>query len=218
MSEPAAPVPSGSERPLLQGILWGVLFVFLTGVVVAAVLQRRAAREEAARPRAPESIRQIPAFRLTDQHGRPFGSADLAGAPWVAQFIFTRCRGPCPAITAQMAELEAGYRKTQARFVSFSVDPEFDTPAVLSAYATRYKAGPRWRFLTGSRDGLYRLVVEGFLMTVQATPEDTTSPVLHSTRFVLVDREGRLRAAYDSNDAERMKELRRDLDLLLAGR
>src|SRR6185295_576676 len=101
---------------------------------------------------------QAPVFSLTNQNGQPFGSADLANKIWIADFIFTSCPGPCPIISSRMSELQKPLEKTDVHLVSFTVDPDKDTPQVLRNYADRLSAKPdRWDFLTGKRSAIYDL-------------------------------------------------------------
>src|SRR5262249_29874332 len=83
---------------------------------------------------------------LTDQDGREVRRQELAGKLWVASFIFTRCAGPCTKVTQNMARVQNHLgRYDELRFVTFTVDPEYDTPEVLRAYAERFQADPkRW--------------------------------------------------------------------------
>jgi len=143
-------------------------------------------------------------FSLTNQAGQAVTLRDLAGHVWVADVIFTRCPGPCLKMSRQMMELQQALPAgSPARLVSLTTDPEFDTPAVFKAYATRFNADPaRWQFLTGDKQQLKRLAVESLKLTALAKkPEDRESPqdlFLHSTIFVLVDRQGRLRGAFET--------------------
>src|SRR6266850_6885603 len=107
---------------------------------------------------------QIPGFALTDETGRPFDKKSLDGKIWVADFIFTTCTGPCPRMSSLMRQVQqASSGMPEVRLVSFTVDPERDTPAALAEYATRYHARPdRWRFLTGPRESLDRLMRNDF--------------------------------------------------------
>lgn len=157
---------------------------------------------------------QVPAFALLDASGRTVTDADLRGRPWVADFIFTRCAGACPAMTARMAALRAE-AAAEVQFVSITVDPEHDTPEVLARYARLAGAGPGWLFLTGSRDVLFRLAIEGFKLGVQEVAADSQyggdGPFIHSSHFVLVDAAGRVRGYYDSTEEAARAHLRRDL-------
>ena len=195
-----------------RSLLWGLLVVTLIAVVAAAVLRMR-------RPEPPPVLGQVPEFTLVNRDGRKVTRADLAGSPWIADFVFTRCPASCPMMTVRMARLDRELpRGSAVRLVSFSVDPEHDTPEVLERYAESYKAPARWLFLTGDGAQIYRLSREGFKLGVDASPQAsgaaTAEPILHSTRFVLVDGEGRIRGYYDAFDAESMKGLMRDLEAI----
>lgn len=195
--------------PLRRGLLWAALVAALLAVAAGALLQRLA------RPAPPPVLFQAPPFSLTDRSGRTVTRDDLAGRPWIADFIFTRCAASCPAMTARMARLRRELPAGSARFVSFTVDPAHDTPQVLARYAASFGAGPDWLFLTGGEEELHRLSREGFKLAVDAAPPPGTAspqePILHSTRFVLVDGRGRIRGYYDGFDEESLAKLERDL-------
>jgi protein SCO1/2 len=158
----------------------------------------------------------VPTFTLTDRSGTEVGSAQLAGEVWVADFIFTRCPDVCPALTARMAKLQTAL-PADVRLVSFSVDPTHDTPEVLRAYATRAGARDGWLFLTGPRDAVATLLREGFRVAY-ADDGPPTAPITHSDRFVLVDRELRIRGYYHGGEAEDLARLTQDAAALNAGR
>ena len=103
-------------------------------------------------------------FGLTDQDGREVRAADLRGTVWIASFIFTRCSGPCPHVSATMENLQDAFAgEPDVRLVTFTVDPEYDTPEVLKRYAQRFHADPkRWLFLTGREADVYRTLQDGF--------------------------------------------------------
>jgi protein SCO1/2 len=154
----------------------------------------------------------VPDFKLTDQSGRAFDSkAELDGKVWLASFIFTTCNGPCPRMTAQFREIRDAARELpDFRLVSITIDPARDTPEVLNAYSRAYGAEPsHWAFLTGPAPELNRLSQDTFkLGKVDGTLE-------HSTRFVLIDRKGRIRGYYDSREKEGLPELLKDIKYLL---
>jgi protein SCO1/2 len=174
-----------------------------TGLGLAALCAGGFAWLRARRAEALPVYYAVPAFTLTDQDGRTRGLADLAGQPWIGDFIFTRCAGICPAMTARLARLQPKV-PAGVRFVSITVDPEHDTAEVLKRYAHDYEAGPSWLFLTGPRSDLYRLAVDGFKLEAMAVPPDQQQggdgPFLHSSKLVLVDAQGRIRGYYDSAD------------------
>jgi len=159
----------------------------------------------------PMVIAQLPAFELTERDGSTVSLADLGGAPWVADFVFTRCAIYCPRLTARMKELRQSL-PPRVHSVSFSVDPDYDTPEVLTEYARRWGVeGRDWLFLTGPRETMWELIRGGFLQPVEETPEVEGSPILHSNRFVLVDARGRMRGLYDAFDERSFERLLVDL-------
>jgi protein SCO1/2 len=200
-----------------RGLLWGLLIAVLLIVVAATAVERLR------RPEPLPVLWAAPDFKLTNRDGRTVTLKDLAGAPWVADFIFTRCPASCPMMTARLARFDRDLpRDLKMRLVSFSVDPKNDTPAVLEAYAKSFKAPDRWFFLTGDGEQIYRLSKEGFKLAIDnmpppgatAAPTQTAEPILHSTRIALVDGQGRVRGYYEAFDEESMKKLERDLKAL----
>ncbi len=151
-----------------------------------------------------------PPFAFPDQDGRRTTPNTLRGHPYVADFIFTTCTTACPTMTAELALLRRQVTSPAVRFVSFSVDPAHDTPAVLKAYAAGWgDPDPRWELLATDPAGL-AAVVKGMRVTVAATG-DADNPILHSTLFLLVDADGGVRGVYDSNDGDAMARLAGDL-------
>lgn len=110
----------------------------------------------------------VPNFAFVERSGRTVTLADLRGAVWLANFIYTQCTETCPLQSAEVARLQREFPGApDLRFVSITVDPEHDTSATLAAYATRYGADPdRWLFLTGSKAAIYALAREGFRLGV----------------------------------------------------
>jgi protein SCO1/2 len=150
-------------------------------------------------------IGRIAAFTLTNQAGQTVTLADLRGKVWVADIIFSRCAGPCPRMTRQMASLQAALPPTStARLVTLTTDPEFDTPEVLAKYAARFNANPdRWQFLTGTKKEIAALAVDSLKLTaVEVQPEERTNTedlFIHSTIFVVVDKQARLRGSFETD-------------------
>jgi len=150
-----------------------------------------------------------PQFELTDQTGRPFSSSHLAGKVVVANFVFTTCTDICPLLTATMAQVRDQLRAAKllgdkAAIVSFSVDPEHDTPEALATYGQRFGAVPaEWRFLTGSRPVIDELLIGGFKVgrpPPQARTPGGTPEIVHTNRFALIDPRGQVRAMYSGDD------------------
>jgi len=162
-------------------------------------------------------LSELPQFALTERSGATLDKATLAGRPAIVDFIFTRCPASCPRLTARMKELEKRIpQSSTARLLSITVDPEHDRPEVLTRYADGWQAGPRWLFATGERAAIWELVRKGFLMAVEATPEDTSSPILHSNRFALVDAQGSLRATYIAFEEDALDRVLADLAVVEA--
>ncbi len=189
--------------------------------VVAVVAIRFAAERRALPPPGPPPpvIATLPEFVLTERGGALVTREELAGSPWIADFIFTRCRIYCPRLTARMKELAGRLPEASGvKLVSITVDPDHDTPAVLTAYAESHGLSHRhdWLFLTGPRPAVWDLVRRGFLLPVEETPENPEMPILHSNRFVLIDAEGRLRGAYDAFEPDALDRLLGDLAALQA--
>ncbi len=172
------------------------------------------ARMRPGNPAAITDYGQVPEFTLTESGGGNVTLQDLRGKVWIADFIFTSCAGTCPAMSSQMRTLQDELPE-DIRMISFSVDPDRDTPAVLAKYAKRYGAdGRRWMFLTGDRESLYTLSIKGFKLALEARGSDL-EPITHSTRFVLIDRTGRIRGYYSGTEEEDLKRLSGDAKKLL---
>jgi protein SCO1/2 len=152
-------------------------------------------------------MRAVPPFTLTSQSGTPFGSEELAGKIWIADFIYTTCPGPCPRMSSQMRRLQ---ELTRAELVSITINPGVDTPEVLTAYAKRYSADTaRWHFLTGKREVIHKLKREAFKLG------DVTGQLEHSTRFVLIDRKGQVRAYYATMEGDAVQRIADDVKSLM---
>ena len=139
------------------------------------------------------SFGEAPDFSFTNQNGTQTSLSDLKGKVWIANFIFTRCQSMCPLLTGKMANLEKKFLNEHIKFISFSVDPEHDTPEVLLNYAKKYPAQKNdWLFLTTKdKNQMWEFISGGFKLGVgEPTSEELAQgaePVMHSSRFVLVD-------------------------------
>lgn len=190
-----------TERPF-RTIWIGVAIIILI-VAGSVVLQWLKPRSIEAAPLP--VIGNIAPFTLTNQSGVVTTLDDLRGQVWLADIIFTRCPGPCARMTRQMASIQAALPKdSQVKLVSLTTDPEFDTPEVLKAYpALRgVTATSRWQFLTGPKLAIAALAGDSLKLTaLEKKPEDRTSAddlFIHSTIFVLVDKQARLRGAFET--------------------
>ncbi|HEX9295097.1 MAG TPA: SCO family protein [Polyangiaceae bacterium] len=188
---------------------------------VAAVAYRHHARASQPMP----VLSQLETFSLLDQHGKSVKLADLAGNIWVADFIFTGCQAACPMLTSRMHSLQtyieererSSGREWPVRLVSFSVDPEVDTPAKLLAYATKWQADDRrWIFLTGSLEEVNRAVTRGLKIPFEKGGAETSAfDVMHGEHFVVVDARGRIRGYFET-DPEGMGRLKDAIETLMA--
>jgi protein SCO1/2 len=162
----------------------------------------------------------VPDFSLINQGTEAYGTAQLEGRPWIADFIFTRCPERCPMLTAEMSRLQTELRGRgwdDAMLVSISVDPANDTPEALTEYAAKHSAKlDSWQFLTGTREDIWSLIVEGFKLPVQEVEDTGAGPILHSNRFVLADGRQQIRGYYDAFDADDRAKLLRDLEIVRA--
>ena len=208
---PATPVPAPP-----RGVKSSFGVALLATLAVCLVVLGAAVLRPGARP--PERLGALPDFTFTRQDGQPFGRAQLLGRPFVANFIFTRCPTICPVFTQKMARLQQKTAGEPLALVSFSVDPKYDTPERLTAYAARYHADPaRWSFLTGDYTRLQETVVGGFKIAMgrNGEDEDDIPSIFHGSHFVLVDGSGEIRGYYNSDDDEAVERLLRDAGWLL---
>jgi protein SCO1/2 len=199
------PSPPEPRRRLLRALLLAIPALALAAGAAVVFGFRRA-------PELPVYY-DLPAFELVDHHGRAVDLSTFQGHPSIVAFIFTRCGGVCPAMTARMLRLQSKL-PASTRYVSITVDPAHDTREVLKAYAAQVGAGDRWTFVTGSQKELYRLAIDGFKLEALELPPDRPDPLegpfLHSSKLVLVDGRGRVRGYYDSADDEAMERLTAD--------
>jgi cytochrome oxidase Cu insertion factor (SCO1/SenC/PrrC family) len=195
--------------------VWKITLVLIPIITVALLLWLRQIEVNALQQRMISSYGEVPPFELVNQNGAPFGSAQLNGKIWIADFIYTTCPGPCPMISSRMSELQKPLEKTDVHLVSFTVDPAKDTPEVLLGYAERLQAeSGRWDFLTGPQSTIYNLSRNGFKLAASDGSEEAGIPV-HSTRMVLVDRHGEIRGYYDATEADAITKLLADTNHLL---
>ena len=189
------------SSPKISGTLFvGIFLIILTVIVGLAELKLS---RERARPPLPV-IGPVADFSLTNQAGRAASLEDLRGKVWVADIIFTRCPGPCPRMTRQMRELQDALPTgSTTHLVTLTTDADYDTPPVLLKYAQKYGADPaRWTFLTGDKRDVAHLAIDSLKLTAIAKPPaERTSDVdlfVHSTIFVVVDKQARLRMTYET--------------------
>ncbi|MFI4860234.1 MAG: SCO family protein [Phycisphaerales bacterium JB063] len=177
-----------------------------------------------------------PDFTVTDHAGQTLTHDDLLGEVWVCDFFLTRCTGVCPLLGQSMSNLAQQLNNTRAlrevQLISFSVDPEHDRPDVLAEYRDNWRPtwsrgsdarweaiDTHWRHATAqSQQDFWHVVTDGFKLTVgpNADPDDTSTPISHSSKLVLVDRAGNIRGYYDGLIPSDMEALVADLKRVVA--
>lgn len=203
------------NRASWSATVWKATLILIPLLTLVLLLWLRNIEVKALRQRTISSYGTVPTFQLTNQDGQPFGSAQLRGKIWIADFIYTTCPGPCPMISSRMSDLQKPLEKTDVHLVSFTVDPAKDTPEVLRGYAEKLQAQPgRWDFLTGPQSSIYEISRNGFKLAVSDGSEEGGLPV-HSTRMILVDRHGAIRGYYDAAEPDAMTKLLADTNHLL---
>src|SRR5947208_3138648 len=186
-------------------VVWGALLLLVTMLTVGLLLQIRSRTNASA---ALPVIWQVADFALTNQNGRAVSLADFRGHVWVGDIIFTRCPGPCRKMTRQMKELQNALpRGSDAKLVTLTTDPEYDTPKVLKKYGEEFGADPnRWMFLTGTKSQIRNLGVNSLkLPAVEKEPGERDDPndlFIHATIFEVVDRIGQLRGIFETTGEE----------------
>jgi protein SCO1/2/putative membrane protein len=191
--------------------LWLVLTTVLASGALCFALVSPAPRSARAAQDLGEAAFPLGSFELTERSGRTVTEADLARGTWIASFIFTRCPLSCPRISSVMKSLQGQLAGSSVRLLSISVDPENDTPPVLSAYAEKFSADPdRWWFLTGPKSVVYDLIQNRFKLNLSESSPEARSQgaeaIGHSDRLALIDR-GKVVGVFDSNEADAIKDL-----------
>ena len=204
MREPS--VTNSSRR--IEFIVWGALGLTII-VIAAAFIYKRLAPEPVPLP----VIGPVGEFTLTNQHGRVISATDFRGHVWIANIIFTRCAGPCPLMTRAMKEIQDTTDKG-IRLVTLTTDPDYDSPEILRRRGEEVGADfNRWSFLTGSKQQIARLAVDGLKLTAQekaaSERENPADLFIHSAAFVIVDQSNNLRAAFHLDDPDLNSKVRR---------
>ena len=168
----------------------------------------------------PPILLTLPDFKFINQAGEPFGSEQLRGKVWIANFIFTRCVLSCPVQTTHMATLQQQLAQSRGwqdiALVSFSVDPEHDTPQVLAEYGEGHDADfAHWRFLTGERSSIWDLSKNGFKLPVEERPMEVGLPLFHAPHLILVDQQLRIRGFYNGMTSEEFDQIRDNVERVL---
>jgi protein SCO1 len=202
---PALSALNSSRR--LEFIVWGALILTVLGIAGAFIYKQ-------IRPALVPLpvIAPVGQFTLTNQNGKAVSAVDFNGRVWIANIIFTRCAGPCPLMTKAMKELQDA-TDPRVQLVTLTTDPDYDSPEVLRRYGEEYRADfNRWSFLTGSKDQIARLAMDGLKLVAKekadAERENPADLFIHSTTFVLVDSSGNLRAVFELDDPDLKSKVR----------
>ena len=143
----------------------------------------------------------VPDTALVNERAQPVRLSAMKGKVTVYDFIFTNCAGTCPMMAAAMRRLTKKVEKdVPVQFVSISVDPLRDTPAVLRQYASRVRNDDRWIFLTGDRGAIIDLSVNGFKLAAGGTTQTAAEPLMHSSKFAIADKQGIIREYYGATN------------------
>lgn len=196
------------------------LIILLAGIIIGIGFFRWKLAQRSAPYHSTVGSTQIPGasineFKFTDQSRNKVGLQDLKGSYWIADFIFTRCQGPCPLLTATMSRLQKEFHhRSDLKYVSFTVDPEYDTPQVLSSYADTFGAEKnKWFFLSGPKEEVYDLIKKGFQVAVGHEHNDPIQ-VVHSLSFILMGKKGEILGRYNTTEPEELAQLKKDIAAL----
>lgn len=159
----------------------------------------------------------IPDFRLVNQDSNWVTPESFEGQVYVADFFFTSCPTICPTMKKEMLRVYEAYKDNdEVGIISHTIDPEYDTVALLKDFAERLDVkAPKWHFVTGEKEAIYELGQKGYMVTAMED-ENEEGGYLHSGAFVLVDKERKIRGVYDGTKTEEVDKLIKDIDLLLA--
>lgn len=195
----ASPPPDLVAPPWLEFLRRHIFVIAFILAAVTLTLIRPFTRHI---PEPPPVMFELPGdWTLTDNRGETFSKESMHGKVWVASFVFTRCPSSCPAVTRAMQDLRDRFDRNNIdiKMVSFSVDPEYDTPAVLDAYATQNEIDyDKWKFVTGGEAAMTELLEGGFKLGLgpREEKEGGLFDIAHSTKLALIDKDGNVRGYY----------------------
>lgn len=157
---------------------------------------------------------KIAPFSLINQNGDTITQEDYKNRIYVADFFFTTCQTICPIMTEHMVEIQKALKEdSEVLLLSHSVIPEYDTPEVLKAYATKKGVDEsRWNLLTGSRKTIYTLARKSYLAVKDVPGEEDA--MVHTENFMLIDKKQRIRGYYDGTNDEDIERLLSEIEIL----
>lgn len=159
-------------------------------------------------------------FSFTNQDGKTITQDDVKNKVYVVEYFFTTCKTICPIMNQNMQKVHEAFKDNeQFKILSFTVDPENDTPQQLKSYAEAHQTGKNWHFLTGKKEDLYHLARTSYFVLKPAEAEnqgDVGSDFIHTNNFVLIDQQKRIRAYYDGTNPKEIDKLIKDVKQLLS--
>jgi protein SCO1/2 len=188
-----------------KNIIYGLICISLLGLGASWVIKKANSSYTIS------VIKDVPPFLFKTQDGKLFSEKEFRNKITVLDFMFTSCPGPCPIMTNNMIHLYQDYEKVdEVQFVSITVDPNIDSEEILKQYANAHGVNDsRWQFLTSDLEAIKDLKKNGFMLYADELPRG------HAVKFVLIDRDGRIRKYYDGTDKASMAVLRKDLNHLV---
>lgn len=194
-----------NKHSFFRKCTWGVIIILAAGILLTIFYKPK--------KKTLLIMGAVPEFTFVNQDSQVVSRELFLNKITIADFIFTTCAGPCPLMSGRMQQLQQEFiGEPLLQLVSFSVDPEYDTPHVLTEYASRFNAQKgKWIFLTGNKTAMYNIVQKGFHLGVEAD----SNAIIHSTKFVLVDDKANIRGYYDSEDEESLNNLINDTKMLI---
>lgn len=159
-------------------------------------------------------------FNLIDQNGKTITQSLIKNKVFVAEYFFTTCGSICPKMNAQMQRIQKAFHgNSNFKILSYTVDPETDTPEKLKEYALKHQYyDGQWYFITGKKEDLYSLARKSFFVLKPAEAQnlgDAGSDFIHTNNFVLIDKKRRIRGYYDGTQSNDVDQLIIDVQLLL---
>lgn len=201
-----------NQRIVLTGV-WAALVLGMLTLLASGMLNRKPVSGSTPEP-ALDVLFDAPTFSVTDQNGNTVTNESMHGKVWIASLFFSECAGICPMMTSRLKDLQQTVTSPTVQLISFSVDPEHDTPEVMKKYADKAKAdSTRWHFVTGSKEQMFALA-RGLKLGME--PAHDNQPIIHSQQALLIDGKGHVRGVYDTNDEVSMKRLASDATILAA--
>lgn len=143
--------------------------------------------------------KKVPEFSFNDQNGNIITNKDYEGKVYLVEFFFTTCPTICPRMNSNLIQIQNNFEGIDNFGVaSFTINPNYDTPEVLKAYAEKYGiTNPNWHLMTGEQNAIYKLANEGFNLYT-AEDESVEGGFEHSGNFALIDKNGFIRSRFDS--------------------